>query len=75
MEIVDIVSLSDAAVTVTWSPPVQPNGIVTSYEIIYSVYEDDAENITYLVTSNIFSFNVTDLCKLHLRILILLLFH
>ena len=64
MEIIDLVSLSDAALTVTWSPPVQPNGIVTSYEVIYSVYEDNPENTTVPVTSNIYSFNITDLCKL-----------
>ena len=71
MEIIDIVSLSDIAVTITWSPPVQPNGIITSYEVIYSVYENVTENTTVPVTGNVYSFNITDLCKLYLRILIL----
>ena len=24
---------------VSWSPPLQPNGVITSYQVIYSVYE------------------------------------
>ena len=64
VEIIDIISISDTALTVTWNPPIQPNGIITGYEVIYSVYEDDAENISIPVTSNIYSFNITDLCKL-----------
>ena len=64
MEIVDVVSISDTTAIVTWKPPIQPNGIITSYEVIYSVYEDDNNNIAFPVSSNISSFNVTDLCKL-----------
>ena len=66
MEIVDVVSISDTTSLVTWDPPIQPNGIITGYEMIYSVYEDDNNNIVVPVTSNISSFNVTDLCKLKL---------
>ena len=31
-----------------WSPPLQPNGIITSYEVMYLIYEDDdtTEHIT-----------------------------
>ena len=67
VEIIDIISISDTALTVTWNPPIQPNGIITGYEVIYSVYEDDAENISIPVTSNIYSFNITDLCKLKIQ--------
>ena len=68
MEIIDIVSLSDIAVTVTWSPSIQPNGIVTKYEVIYSVYENYTENTTVPVNSNINSFNITDLCKFYIYV-------
>ena len=27
---------------VSWSPPLQPNGIITSYQVIYSVYKSTA---------------------------------
>ena len=63
VEIVDIASISDIALTVHWNPPIQPNGIITGYEVIYSVYEDDAVNTSVPVTSNISSFNITDLCE------------
>ena len=66
VEIVDVVSISDTTSLVTWDPPIQPNGIINGYEVIYSVYEDDNNNIVVPVTSNISSFNVTDLCKLKL---------
>ena len=66
VEIVDVVSISDTTSLVTWDPPIQPNGIITGYEVIYSVYEDDNNSIVVPVTSNISSFNVTDLCKLKL---------
>ena len=65
MEIVDVVNISDTTLLITWKPPIQPNGIITGYEVIYSVYKDD-NNIAAPVTSNISSFNVTDLCKLKL---------
>ena len=64
MEIVVVVSISDTTAIVTWKPPIQPNGIIAGYEVIYSVYEDDNNNIAFPVSSNISSFNVTDLCKL-----------
>ena len=65
MEIVDVVIIFNTTATVIWDPPIQPNGIITGYEVIYSVYEDDNNNIAVPVTSNISSFNVKDLCKLH----------
>ena len=33
----DLTASSEAEVT--WSPPLQPNGVITSYQVIYSVYE------------------------------------
>ncbi|XP_065904304.1 receptor-type tyrosine-protein phosphatase delta-like isoform X2 [Dysidea avara] len=32
-------STSNTAVIVMWNPPDQPNGIITGYEVMYSVYE------------------------------------
>ena len=65
MEIVDIIIISDTTATVIWDPPVQPNGIITGYEVKYSIYEEDADNkSSILATVNMSSFNMTDLCKL-----------
>ena len=63
--IVDVATISNATSTVMWNPPIQPNGIITGYEVMYSAYEDDADIITIPVTSNINSFNITDLCKFY----------
>jgi len=30
---------TNTEVRVTWRPPEQPNGLITSYQVIYSVYE------------------------------------
>ena len=64
VKIVDVVSISDTISLVTWNPPIQSNGIVTGYEVIYSVYEDDNNNIGVSVTNSTNSFNITSLCKL-----------
>ena len=65
MEILDVVTISDTTSTVIWNPPTQPNGIITRYEVIYSVY-DNATNITIPITGNVERFNITDLCKLRI---------
>ena len=64
MEIINVVSISDTIATVVWKPPIQANGIITGYEVKYSVYEDDNSNTGVPVTSNISSYNVTDLSKI-----------
>ena len=63
MEIVDVISISDETATVTWNPPIHPNGILTGYEVKYSVYEDPNDTISVSVTTNIYSMNMTDLGK------------
>ena len=42
--------MTTSEVEVSWSPPLQPNGIITSYELIYSVYES-----SFTTTSGILS--------------------
>ena len=66
MEIVDVVVISDTTANVTWNPPIQPNGIITGYEVKYSVYEEDSDNkSSILATTDMITFNITDLCKLN----------
>ena len=38
------------ATEVSWSPPLQPNGVVTTYQVIYSMYQSSA-----VVTSEMLS--------------------
>ena len=69
VEIIDVVSISDSTSAVAWNPPTRPNGIVTGYEVMYAVYKDDSNNSSVPVTGNINSFNMTDLCRLHMYVL------
>ena len=66
MEIVDVVSMSNTASLVTWNPPIEPNGIITGYEVVYSVYGLDAESVVGLLDSGITTVNITNLSKLHM---------
>ena len=63
MNIVDVIITSDTTVTVKWDPPIQPNGIITGYEVKYSVYENTSDIISVPVSSNINSLNMTNLGK------------
>ena len=37
---------SNNDVNVTWGPPVTPNGVITGYEVFYSVYQDDSSSMS-----------------------------
>ena len=65
MEIVDVISMSTSASLVTWNPPIEPNGIITGYEVVYSVYGLDAESVVGPLDIDINNLNITDLSKLH----------
>lgn len=67
VEIIDVVSISTSASVVTWSPPIEPNGIITGYEVVYSVYGIDAESVVGSLDSDINILNITDLSKLCLE--------
>ena len=34
-------TLNNTEVIVMWRPPLQPNGVITSYEVMYQIYEHD----------------------------------
>ena len=64
VEIVAIVGTSDATAVVFWTPPSQPNGVITGYQIIYSVYGDADNRMTEAVTRNEDSFVIANLSEL-----------
>ena len=64
MEIVAIVGTSDTTAVVFWTPPSQPNGIITGYQIIYSLYGDNTNSMNQAVTENEDSFIITNLSEL-----------
>ena len=42
----NVTELTSTAVVVKWSPPLQPNGVITAYEVAYQSYKND-NNIIY----------------------------
>ena len=39
-------STSSTSVNITWGPPATSNGVITGYEVFYSVYQDDSTSMT-----------------------------
>ena len=39
-------STSNTEVNITWGPPATPNGVITGYEVFYSVYQNDNTSMT-----------------------------
>ena len=68
MEIVGVVATSDTTVVVFWTPPSHPNGVITGYQIIYSVYGDNTNNMNQAVTRNENSFVIANLSELLLPV-------
>ena len=64
VEIVAIVGTSDTTAVVFWTPPSQPNGVITGYQIIYSEYGDNTDSMNQAVTRNENSFVITNLSEL-----------
>ena len=64
VEIIGVVGTSDTTAVVYWTPPSQPNGVITGYQIIYSVYGDADDNMTQAVTRNEDSFVIANLSEL-----------
>ena len=64
VKIIEVVSISDTTSLITWNPPIQPNGVITGYEVTHAVYEDTTNRIPVSVSRNTNSLNITNLCKL-----------
>ena len=64
VEIVAIVGTSDTTAVVFWTPPSQPNGVITGYQIIYSVYGDADNRMIEAVTRNKDNFAIGNLSEL-----------
>ena len=64
VEIIGVVGTSDTTAVVYWTPPSQPNGVITGYQIIYSVYGDITNRMTLAASRNENSFIITNLSEL-----------
>ena len=50
--------------TVTWSPPSQPNGIITGYQVIYSVYQiPSTKMMSSMLDNTITKYTIESLSK------------
>jgi len=57
------ISPSDTEVNVTWNPPDQPNGVITGYVVVYSIYENNTLKMSEMLSDNIRSYLIDDLGK------------
>ena len=59
-----MVSTFSNGTVVIWNPPIEPNGIITGYEVIYSEYGGTSMNAIGPLESNVTTTDLTDLSKL-----------
>ena len=50
-------------VQVTWTPPEQPNGLITSYQVLYSVYESTTTVQSTMLNGNDRSYTIRNLSE------------
>ena len=72
VEIFNVTSISSNTSLVTWSPPMEPNGIVTEYEVIYSVYGLDNKSVIGPLDNDTYTHNITNLSKLGILVYVIL---
>ena len=56
-------TLNNTEVIVMWSPPLQPNGVITSYEVMYLIYEDDNTTEHITLENTVRNFTIKNLRK------------
>ena len=52
---------------VTWSPPSQPNGIITDYQVIYSIYENISDMMSELLDNDTYEYSIDGLSKINVN--------
>ena len=52
---------SDITAVEFWTPPSQPNGVITGYQIIYSVYGEAGNSRNQAATKDVSSLVITNL--------------
>ena len=67
VEIDHVISTSVNATVVSWSPPLEPNGVITGYEIVYSLYGLDAESVIGPLESDLYTINITGLSEYYVH--------
>ena len=54
---------SNTEVTVTWDPPSQSSGVITGYQVIYSIYENDTSTMSDMLSGVVRSYLIRSLGK------------
>ena len=49
--------------TVTWSSPLEPNGIIINYQVIYFIYQNNTGVVSELLDKNDTTYSIQSLCK------------
>ena len=58
-----VVELETDQNTIIWNPPLQPNGIITGYQVIYSIYQNDSSRTSEELSSNTTRYTIEGLSK------------
>ena len=59
-----VAGTSNTTAIIFWTPPSQPNGVITGYQIIYYLYEDSRNSMNQAVGNDENSFIITNLSEL-----------
>lgn len=59
--------MTASQVEVSWSPPLQPNGVITSYEVIHSVYESSITTTSGVLSNTTHTYIIKNLGMLNDR--------
>ena len=51
VQIARVVSTSNITVIVFWTPPFQPNGVITGYLVIYSIYQMNNDTLSEVLNN------------------------
>ena len=49
--------------TVTWSSPLELNGMIINYQVIYFIYQNDTGVVSELLDKNDTTYSIQSLCK------------
>ena len=58
-----VIELETDQNTIIWSPPLQPNGIIIDYQVIYSIYQNDSSRTSEKLSNNTTRYTIEGLSK------------
>ena len=55
---------ANTKVLITWETPLQPNGVIVGYQVIYSVYNSDITSMSDILNISVRNYTIMTLSKL-----------